>query len=722
MKINKKIKIYKTGNFPLAILILICLINTVSVLNAQVYHSPFDCAYSPDETMLAVSDSTAKSVVILNASDGSKIKEVVLSGQPKGVAWADNNLILVSEYDNGTVAEVGVSQGAIVRRFKVGLKPVGLAVHNSTLFVANSGIGTVSVINLNTGGLSGQVAVRYQPQFIDITPDGSFALVTNLLPFGDATSYPHGSEVSFINLNNLSVESNVKLPHGSNKLLQIKCSPDGKWAYAVHTLGRVTLPTTHVDRGWTVTHGFTIIDVVQKKAYATLLLDRINEGAADPWGVDLSDDGNSLWVSLSGVHQVAKVDLKNLHMLIQGNIPSEFIANNNSNVPLWPNKRYKRDYTRPLSDIWFHIQRDPSYIKLLQNDMGALWGAGLLQIIRLPGQGPRGIAVSPSNSQVAVAAYYDGKVFFLDTSNGSLQNTVSLGSNSPESLVRKGERMFNDATTTKQSWLSCTTCHPGGRADGHNWDLLNDGIGNPKNAKSLLYTFQTPPVMSTGVREDAATAVNAGMKFIKFKVPEPGEFEALSAYLEEEKAEKSPYRVNGQFTSEALEGKALFEGSANCAGCHSGPYYTDLQKYDVGTTHELDKGVEEFDTPHLHELWKSAPYLHDGTAATLKEVFTVHNPNNRHGSTTQLTDQQLNNLVAFLQQIQPQSDTICGDVNNNGEVDILDALITAQHYVGLDVVIDLEAADVNNSNSVDILDALLITQFYVEIITELNCD
>lgn len=54
-----------------------------------------------------------------------------------------------------------------------------------------------------------------------------------------------------------------------------------------------------------------------------------------------------------------------------------------------------------------------------------------------------------------------------------------------------------------------------------------------------------------------------------------------------------------------------------------------------------------------------------------------------------------------------------GDVNEDGTVDIIDALLTAQYYVGLDVSINLTAGDVNCNGSVDIIDALLIAQYYV---------
>ena len=62
----------------------------------------------------------------------------------------------------------------------------------------------------------------------------------------------------------------------------------------------------------------------------------------------------------------------------------------------------------------------------------------------------------------------------------------------------------------------------------------------------------------------------------------------------------------------------------------------------------------------------------------------------------------------------------CGDVNSDGSIDIVDALLIAQNYVGLDPAnFDAAAADVNGNGPIDIVDALLIAQYYVGLITEL---
>ena len=56
----------------------------------------------------------------------------------------------------------------------------------------------------------------------------------------------------------------------------------------------------------------------------------------------------------------------------------------------------------------------------------------------------------------------------------------------------------------------------------------------------------------------------------------------------------------------------------------------------------------EYDTPSLLGAYRTAPYLHHGRAATLKDVLTTCNADDRHGKTSHLSEQQLDDLVEFL--------------------------------------------------------------------------
>jgi lysophospholipase L1-like esterase len=64
----------------------------------------------------------------------------------------------------------------------------------------------------------------------------------------------------------------------------------------------------------------------------------------------------------------------------------------------------------------------------------------------------------------------------------------------------------------------------------------------------------------------------------------------------------------------------------------------------------------------------------------------------------------------------------CGDVNSSGSIDIVDALLIAQYYVGLNPGnFDSTVADVNGDNAINIVDALRVAQYYVGLISELYC-
>ncbi|MBN1442024.1 MAG: c-type cytochrome, partial [Planctomycetes bacterium] len=201
-----------------------------------------------------------------------------------------------------------------------------------------------------------------------------------------------------------------------------------------------------------------------------------------------------------------------------------------------------------------------------------------------------------------------------------------------------------------QHWLSCATCHPNdARVDALNWDLLNDGLGNPKNNRSLLLSHQTPPTMSRGVRATMEVATEAGFVHILFRQPEGDTVEATSEYLRSLKPLPSPYLPpGGELSPAAQRGKDIFHSEETaCAVCHPPPLYTDLKLHDVGTRGPLDRH-SEFDTPTLIELYRTAPYSHDGSAVDLRELLVDRNRKDRHGKTTHLTPQQVDDLIEFL--------------------------------------------------------------------------
>ena len=84
-----------------------------------------------------------------------------------------------------------------------------------------------------------------------------------------------------------------------------------------------------------------------------------------------------------------------------------------------------------------------------------------------------------------------------------------------------------------------------------------------------------------------------------------------------------------------------------CAFCHAPPYFTNRNTYDVGSASPLDT-EKRFDVPHLNNIYDSAPYMHDGRAKSLEEIWTVYNPYDTHGHTNDLTKDELNDLIEYL--------------------------------------------------------------------------
>jgi cytochrome c peroxidase len=217
---------------------------------------------------------------------------------------------------------------------------------------------------------------------------------------------------------------------------------------------------------------------------------------------------------------------------------------------------------------------------------------------------------------------------------------------------RLGERLFHDATISHRSWQSCASCHPDGRADALNWDLLNDGIGNPKNTKSLLWSHRTPPAMSHGVRGTAEKAVRSGLRNILFALRPEDEAAAIDEYLKALRPVPSPYLVGGKLSETARRGQRLFEDpKVGCATCHPGALFTDLKAHAVGTANRQDRLGQKFDTPTLVECWRTVPYLHDGSAVTFEEVLTTRNPKDEHGRTSHLTPIEIQDLGAYVRSL-----------------------------------------------------------------------
>jgi YVTN family beta-propeller protein len=605
------------------------------------YRSPLALAVAPNGKTIYVSDRTAGSVVTLDAESKTRCGEIALDGEPRGVALsADGRTLFVAEHDAGTVAVIDTAQGKVTSRVAVGKWPmsVALAEQSERLYVGNQDDHSVSVIDLTTDPpvAIGRIAVTREPSSLAVTPDEQRVVVANMMPHGVGTDPRLAAEVSIIDTAAPEVASQVKLPPGSTMVNGVCLSPDGRWAYVVHGLGRFNLPITQLERGWVNTFALSIIDVSGGERLVTLLLDDLSQGAADPNSVVCSADGNRLWISHAGVHEISLIDIGRVHRLLAGDVPAELTA--------------LRDGVQP--NVWVRIQQQPTEIAELENDLTALYIAGAIHRAPSGGTGPRGIALSPDGESLFVANHYSGEVAVLAASDGALHGTIALGAQAAPDAVRRGEMIFHDATHAFQRWHSCASCHANeGRIDGLRWDFLADGIGNAKDTMSLVNLDHTEPLNRRATVATAADCALGGLQSTNMLVPTEEEVADLLAYLTSLKPVPSPHRTpQGELTELAQQGQALFEGKARCDGCHPGPYFTDRKMHNVGVL-SPNEPDGRYDTPSLVEAYRTAPYLHDGRSLTLKDVLTTDNVDHKHGKTEALTEPELDAIVAYLHQL-----------------------------------------------------------------------
>ena len=595
-------------------------INTSAVKADEEYLSPFALVAGNESKNLYVAEVTAKQVAIFNIATGKVTKVISLPDHPTGLALApDGQLVYVTAGGpEGKVYVIDLKSGKVKDTLPAGHTPVAPVVSpdGKMLYVCNRFNNNVSVIELASKKELAKINVQREPVAAAITQDGRFLFVANHLPAGAADGDYAAAVVSVLDTTTKKVIKTIDLPNGSTSLQGICVSPDGQYAYVTHILARYQLPTTQLDRGWMNTNALSIIDISKQQLLNTVLLDDVDLGAANPWGVTCTDDGKYICIAHAGTHEVSVIDATSLHKKLASVAKGEKVS----------------DVSQSPSDV--------------PNDLSFL--VGLRRRLKLTGNGPRGLAVI--GTKAYTAEYFTDSLGVVDINPENLPKaqSISLGSTKSMTQVRKGEMLFSDASLCFQHWQSCASCHPGGgRVDALNWDLLNDGLGNPKNTKSMLLAHKTPPAMMTGVRPDAESGVRAGIRHIQFAVRPETDAVAIDEYLKSLKPVQSPYLVKGKMREQAKQGRKVFN-KAGCASCHAYPLYTDLKKYNIGTGKGFLDENQSFDTPTLVEVWRTGPYLYDGRAKTIKKVLTKHNVGDKHGKTSTLTDEEINSLAEFI--------------------------------------------------------------------------
>ena len=528
---------------------------------------------------LYVADETGKTVYKLSLS-GEVQKTYKSTRQINNIVTDGTDIYSLEGSHDGSLfklsADLDYKEGRIV-----GHTPTDMAIIGGKGYVTNRFDGTVSVIQLDNLELTKEIKIEGREPIAAVAA-GTDIYVACHLPDEATSADVMSANVAIIASASDTVTKTLPLVNGASGVKDVCVSPDGKTVYVSHIIGRYAYPTTQLDRGWINTNGFSVIDTDTQSITCAVLLDEVDEGAANPWGITVSADGKYLCVALSGLNEVMVVNISKMNTKI--------------------NAVAKKSATRvveTLADI-------ADYLPFLNN------ARERVEV----GVGVR--AITEKDGILYCGLYFDGAIDTIKLSDLSTKR-LTFATQPEANTVRQGQILWSDANNCYQRWESCNSCHPDAIVDGFNWDNLNDGLGGGgKSAKSMLYSHRTPPVMVTGIRPNAEAATAAGMKFIQFNTMSTENINKIDEYLKSLAPLKSPaLNINGMLTESATAGKALFE--KNCASCHPAPLYTDMKTHDVGTKHyNGDSGL--YDTPTLVEVWRTGPYMHDGSLYTIEEV------------------------------------------------------------------------------------------------------
>ncbi len=561
---------------PIVISAVILLCASRSATNLRPMYT-VDVAITADNHILMANKGTSD--VVLLSADGKSLQRWSFEEPPTGVVVSNNKAYVTSSYADGYLTCIDLADNSVLYKSPTAMGACAPVVSHdgSKIYVLNRYKGTVSEVDAETGKVLRSVAVLREPCAAALSPDGKYLYVNNYLPSQRADVDYVAADVSIIDCVTFQKVKDVKLSNGSNALRGIAASPDGCYVFVSHNLGRFQVPTSQLQQGWMNTNAVSIIDTSTQSLIGSMSIDEPDRGAGGIW--DIACDGQYLVISQSGTHEVSIVDY----------------------APM--------------------VEKIVSYPDPEKMDYDLYFMRGIRERLPIVGNGPRNMALK--DGKLYLPTYFSDTLNIVSVADRKVE-TVAYNPDRVESPADRGEKAFNDAVLCFQNWQSCNGCHPGdGRTDAMNWDLMNDGIGNPKNCKSMLFSFETPKNMISGIREGADIAVRAGYKFIQFcDVSEQIALD-VDEYLRSLKPLPSPYLVDGELSEKAIQGRKVYE-KYGCAECHSGPYYTDMQMHRIGEDVEFEAG---WDTPTLREVWRTAPYLFDGRAATMEEVFTVH----RHG-------------------------------------------------------------------------------------------
>jgi len=588
-------------------------------LTKQRYLSPIEMAMSPDGRLLYVVCQDSDEVRVVDVASSKVIGTIPVGHMPRGVAQSpDGGQLYVTNAWSDTVSVIDTKLLKVVQTLPTGFEPSGVILDSSgtTLYVANRLSSDVSVIYLKSGQESRRLLAGKGASYLTLSPDGQRIYCTHIYPNPGAFRTQPKSEITVIDTKRQQVVDRIPL-HNVAGVFHVALSADGKLGVAAQLRPKNLIPLAHVEHGYVFGDSLTLFgpDV---GAPVQVPIDELDRYYALPWGIVIAPDKSKIFLTTATSGSVTVIDIPRLLRTVKG--------------------------------------RHESFV----NDLSA--SADYVDA-RIPvGHNPRGVLVSQDGKRLYVANRLDDNITVIDATTNKVTSTINLGGPTTIDALRRGERLFYTADYAFQGQFGCANCHLDATIDGLQWDLEPDGFGKDiVDNRSLEDLAGTEPFKWNGGNPDMPTECGPRTEkfFFRSQSFDPQQLTDLVTFVYSLPYRPNRYRLpNGELTAAQERGKAIFERvksksgqlipqSNQCGTCHSGAKYTNQQKFDVGTGKLTDRSPI-IDVPQLPNVAYSAPYLHDGSARSMEEIWTVFNPKDQHGVTNDLTKDELNDLIEYL--------------------------------------------------------------------------
>jgi YVTN family beta-propeller protein len=583
------------------------------------YLTPVELKFSPDGTKLYVVCEDDDSLLAVDVRAQRVLAKVKVGHKPKDVAISPDGktLYVTNEWDDN-VSEIDAKNFTVRRTLPTGWGPVGVTTDRTgkALYVANSVGNDVSVLDLTAGVELKRLASWRSPHNLLLSRDGRRVFVANLLGHVGSPNEPPVSELMVIDTATQRVTERIEIP-GVLELRHIAEAPGPTGGYLLVPIMRPKNlnPLIQVAGGWIVTHGMVVVKVggtnsapPSKSSVTQILLDDVDQYFAGTNGVAFTPDGRLALVTSSEADTVSAIDTAKLERRLR-QVPAEELANRLDSA--------KEIVARRLET----------------------------------GANPMGIAISHDGRSAYVVNRLSDSLTVVDIPGLQVRGTINLGRPKELSKLRRGEQMFHAARFCFQGQFACSTCHPDNHVDGVAWNLETPQLGRDRVAnRTLRGIAETAPYKWNGHNPDLET--QCGPRIAKFLFHSEGfnatQLSDLVAFI---KAIPLPpnrhLAADGQLTPAQEHGRAIFF-QKYCDTCHTpATHYTARISFDVGTANKYDTNGF-FDVPQLDRIVQRPPYLHSGEAKSLEELWTIYNPQDRHGVTSDMSKEELNDLIEFL--------------------------------------------------------------------------